>query len=85
MKDVGSSVGVKNISDLVLKEIHGICETKNPTKELVDEYKMTNREIYKKFTNLSKKSKYKKTKILMLEMSWLLLRDVEEKKQELWT
>ena len=85
MRDVGSSVGVKNISDLVLKEIHGICEIKNPTKELVDEYKITNREIYKKFTNLSKKSKYKKTKILMLEMSWLLLRDVEEKKQELWT
>ena len=85
MRDVGSSVGVKNISDLVLKEIYGICETKNPTKELVDEYKMTKREIYKKFTNLSKKSKYKETKMLMLEMSWLLLRDVEEKKQELWT
>ena len=86
MRDVGSSVGVKNISDLVLKEIYGICETKNPTKELVDEYKMTKREIYKKFTNLSKKSKYKKTKMLMLEMSWLLLwSDVEEKKQELWT
>ena len=32
MKDVGSGVGVKNISDLVLKEIYGICETKNPTK-----------------------------------------------------
>ena len=33
MKDVGSSMGVKNISDLVLKEIYGICETKNPTKQ----------------------------------------------------
>ena len=33
MKDVGSGMGVKNISDLVLKEIYGICETKNPTKE----------------------------------------------------
>ena len=55
MKDVGSSTSVKNISDLVLKEIHGICETKNPTKEQVNEYKMTKREIYKKFTNLSKK------------------------------
>ena len=32
MKDVGSGMGVKNISDLVLKEIYGICETKNPTK-----------------------------------------------------
>ena len=33
MKDVGSGIGVKNISDLVLKEIHGICETKNSSKE----------------------------------------------------
>ena len=32
MKDVGSGMGVKNISDLVLKEIYGISETKNPTK-----------------------------------------------------
>ena len=31
MKDVGSGIGVKNISDLVLKEICGICQTKNPT------------------------------------------------------
>ena len=28
MKDDGSGMGVKNISDLVLKEIYGICETK---------------------------------------------------------
>ena len=55
MKDVGSGMGVKNISDLVLKEIYSICETKNPTKKQVNEYKMTKREIYKKFTNLSKK------------------------------
>ena len=45
MKDVGSAMGVKNISDLVLKEICGICETKNPSKEQVNEYKMTKREI----------------------------------------
>ena len=53
MKNVESSMGVKNISDLVLKEIHGICETKNPIKEQVNEYKMTKREIDKKFTNLN--------------------------------
>ena len=41
MKDVGSGIGVKNISDLVLNEIYGICETKNPSKEQVNEYKMT--------------------------------------------
>ena len=53
MKDVESGMGVKNLSDLVLKEIYGICETKNPTKKQVNEYKITKREIYKKFTNLS--------------------------------
>ena len=55
MKDVGRGMGVKNMSDLVLKEICGICETKNPTKKQVNEYKMTKREIYKNFTNLSEK------------------------------
>ena len=53
IKDVGSGIGVKNISDFVLKEIYGICETKNPSKEQVNEYKMTKKQIYKKFTNLS--------------------------------
>ena len=38
MKDVGSGIGVKNISDLVLKEMYGISETKSPTKEQVNEY-----------------------------------------------
>ena len=33
MKDVGRGMGVKNISDLVLKEIYGICEAENPTKK----------------------------------------------------
>ena len=46
MKDVGSSMGVKNISDLVLKEIYSICEIKNTTKEKINKYKMTEREIY---------------------------------------
>ena len=32
MKDVGSSMGGKNISDLVLREICTICETKNSSK-----------------------------------------------------
>ena len=54
MKDVGSGMGVINISDLVLKEIYSISETKSPSKEQVNKYKMTKREIYKRFTNLSK-------------------------------
>ena len=47
MKDVGSGMGIKNISNLVLKEIFGICETKSPSREKVNEYYMTKREIYK--------------------------------------
>ena len=48
-------VWVLKTSDLVLKEIYGICETKNPTKKQVNKYKMTKGEIYKKFANLSEK------------------------------
>ena len=36
MKDVGSSVGVRNISDLVLKEIHDIIKTKHATKKQIN-------------------------------------------------
>ena len=54
MKDVGSGMGVKNISDLVLKIIQGVPETKNPTNKQINEYKMIEREIYEKFDNLVK-------------------------------
>ena len=46
MKDIGNGIGVKNISDLVLKEIYGVCETKIPTKEQIRKYKITEREIF---------------------------------------
>ena len=52
MKYVGSGMGVKNISNLVLKEIHGVLETKNPIKEQISECKITERELYEKFDNL---------------------------------
>ena len=48
-----SGMAVKNMFDLVSKEMHGILKTKNPTKEQINEYKMTEREIYEKFDNLS--------------------------------
>ena len=32
MKDVGNGMGIKNISDLVLKEIHSVLETKTLKK-----------------------------------------------------
>ena len=48
-------MGVKNISELVLKEIHSIINTKNTTKEQIKKYKMTDRGIFKEFDNLSNK------------------------------
>ena len=33
LEDVGSGIGIKNISDLVLKKLHGVFKTKNLTKE----------------------------------------------------
>ena len=57
LKDVGRVMGVKNISDLVLKEINGVCKTKNLIKDQINEYKMTEREIFEKFSNSSKDGK----------------------------
>ena len=39
MHDVQDGLGIKNISDLVRKEIHGIFETKDPTKDQIIKYK----------------------------------------------
>ena len=53
IKDIRSGLGVKNISDLVRKEIGGIYEKKELAKEEIKNYKMTEREIYEKYDNLS--------------------------------
>ena len=53
IKDVGDGLGVKNISDLVLKEIYGAYGKKELTKEEIKCYKMTEREIFKKFVKIS--------------------------------
>ena len=45
IKDVGNGLGVKNISDLVLKEMQGHYE-KNITKEKTKCFKMTERKIF---------------------------------------
>ena len=86
VKDVRSGMGVKNISDLVLNEIYGICETKNLSKEQVNEYIMTKRKICKKFTNLSKqelnKKNNKKTYARNDAMITIIKRCRGEKKQE---
>ena len=43
MKDIQDSVGVQNISDLVLKEIYSIYKAKSFAKERIKRYKITKR------------------------------------------
>ena len=85
MKDVGSGIGVKNISDLVLKEISGICETKNPSKEQLNEHKMTKKQIDKKFSNLSQEKlntiNNKKTYVKSNVMTTVIKRCRAEKRE----
>ena len=54
MKNVNKGLGVKNMSDLISEEIYGIYETKNLTNKHIQKYKMTEREIFEKYDNLSK-------------------------------
>ena len=45
MRDVQEGLGVKNISDLVRKEIHGIFEAKTPTKDPIGKHKRRQKEL----------------------------------------
>ena len=71
---------------LVLKEIYGICETKNPSKEQINEYKMTKREVYENFPNLSQeklnKKNNKKTYVKNDVMTTVIKRCRGEKNKE---
>ena len=46
MKNVHDGLGVKNMSDLVLKEIYDKYERKNLTDNEIKKYKMTEREFF---------------------------------------
>ena len=54
MKNLENGLAGQNISDLVLKEISGIYRTKNLTKYQIKNYKITEKEIFKKYDNLNK-------------------------------
>ena len=45
MRDVQERLGVKYMSDLVRKEIHGIFETKTPIKDQIRKYKRREKEL----------------------------------------
>ena len=72
MKDVGDWLGVKNVSDLVLKKIFGIYEKKNQQKKKLNVLKWLKEKFIKSFTNLyedelnikSNKSFYVKNNIM---------------------
>ena len=53
MKNVPGGLVVKNMSDLILKEMYGIYETKNLMKEQTKKYKMNERGIFEKFDKFS--------------------------------
>ena len=85
MKNVQDGLGVKNMSNLVLKEIYGIYETKNLTKEQIKEYKMTERKFFEKYANLSEdKLNTKSNKNVYVKndvMSTVIRRCRDEKKR----
>ena len=43
--DIQEGIGVKNMSDLVRKEIRGIFRTTNPTKDQIRKYKRREKEL----------------------------------------
>ena len=64
MIDVRKRLGLKNMQDLVKKEICGVFETKNPIKEQKRKYMKTESEITKK---LADDSKYKYARSNLME------------------
>ena len=45
MCDVQKGIGVKNMSDLMRKEVWGILRSKNPTKDQIRKYKRREKEL----------------------------------------
>ena len=86
MKNVHNGLQVKNMSDLILKEIYGIYKAKNLTKEQIREQKMNEREIFKKYANLSEDELSEKSnKNIYVKndaMTAVIKRCVGEKKKE---
>ena len=56
MKNLHDGLDIKNMSDIVLKEIYDKYGRKNLADNEIKKYKMTERDIFKKYDNLSKMS-----------------------------
>ena len=46
MKNVHDGLGVKNMSDLILKELYGKYERKNLMEKEIRKYRMTKKEVF---------------------------------------
>ena len=73
MKNVHDGLVIKNMSDLVLKEIYSKYKRKNLTKKETKKYKITEREIFEKYDNLSENELNKKDNKWMSWMSEMML------------
>ena len=71
MKNIYGGLGVKNLSDLVLKEMYGNYGKKNLTNEQNIRFKMTEREYFERHDNLSDNELTKK--IIQNSMSEMML------------
>ena len=82
MKNVKDGLDVQNIFDLVLKEIYGIHKTKKLTKGQIKKYKMTEKNIFEKYANLSENKLNTKNKEVCAKndvMTLLPSKSVEKK------
>ena len=64
MIDIQNGLGLKNISDLLRKEMYGIFETKNITKEQKKKYIRTKKEINNELKNDHYNYKYVKSDLM---------------------
>ena len=71
MKNLQDGLGTQNISELALKEIYGIYKAKDLTEEQIKKCKMTERDIFQKYDNLSESelNTKKPPKNFMLKMT----------------
>ena len=64
MNDIQSGLGIKNISDLVRKEILGRCDTENPREKQIRNYKRSQSEIDIKNAFASNVTKYARSDVI---------------------
>ena len=85
MKDVKDGLGVRNISDLILKDIYGVYEKKYLTQEEIKYYKMTEREFFKTFYDYDEDSlntKSNKTIFVKNTMMTNIIKNCKGEKKE---